>query len=202
MMSLSLLLDLSGTFVFALSGGLLAVRKDLDVVGVVVLSVATGLGGGIIRDLLLGRTPPAALERESYLVTAVAAAIVVFFAYARIERLTRPLQRFDALGLGLFAVSGTLTSLDAGLGVVPAVLLGVVTGVGGGALRDLLVADIPLVFRRDIYALAALLGAVSFAALDASGIPEWLAALIGVGATFALRSLSAARDWHAPRPRW
>ncbi|MDQ3548013.1 MAG: TRIC cation channel family protein, partial [Chloroflexota bacterium] len=108
--SLLLLLDLTGTFVFALSGGLLAVRKDLDVVGIVVLSVATGLGGGVLRDVLLGRTPPAALERESYLAAAVAAAAVVYFFSVQIERMETPLQRFDALGLGLFAVSGTLTS--------------------------------------------------------------------------------------------
>ena len=199
--SLALLLDLAGTFVFALSGGLLAVRKDLDVVGVVVLSVATALGGGMVRDVLLGRTPPAALERESYLLAAIVAALVVFFFYAPIEQMTTPLQRSDALGLGLFAVSGTLTSLDAGLGTVPAILLGVVTGVGGGVIRDLLVADIPLVFRRDIYALAALMGAVLFVAADSFGLPESIAAVLGVGATVALRLLSIRYDWHAPRPR-
>jgi len=199
--SLLLLLDLTGTFVFALSGGLLAVRKDLDIVGIVVLSVVTGLGGGVIRDVLLGRTPPAALERESYLVAAIAAAAVVYFFSNRIERMGTPLQRFDALGLGLFAVSGTLTSLNAGLGFVPAVLLGVVTGAGGGVVRDLLVADIPLVFRRDVYALAALLGATTFAAGARIGVPEFAAAVLGVAATVVLRLMSTRHDWHAPRPR-
>lgn len=201
MPSFELLLDLSGTFVFALSGALLAVRKDLDIVGIIALAVTTGMGGGIVRDVLLGRTPPNALEEEWYLVVASLAALVVFFGYARIEQFTTPLYRLDALGLGLFAVSGTLISLDAERSIVQSVLLGVITGVGGGVIRDLMVREIPIVFRRDIYALAALVGAATFAAGDHLGASQLIASAAGVTATVALRLLSIRYDWHAPRPR-
>src|SRR5687768_14916916 len=109
-MSLTLALDIIGTAVFALSGALLAVRKDLDIFGVAVLSLAAGLGGGLLRDVLLGATPPAALEDETYLLTALAAALVGFLAHGWIERLSASVRLFDALGLGFFAVAGTLKS--------------------------------------------------------------------------------------------
>ncbi len=199
--SLSLVLDASGTAVFALSGALLAVRKNLDIVGIVVLSVAAGLGGGIIRDVLLGIAPPAALENELYLLLAIGAGVLGFFFHPRIERLNASIRVFDALGLGFFAVAGALKSLDAGLGPLPAVLLGVVSGVGGGIIRDILSVEIPLVLRRDIYALAALLGALTCVVIVRSGLPTGLAALLGVGATFTLRMCALIFDWHAPRPR-
>ena len=191
----------AGTAVFALSGALLAVRKNLDIVGVVVLSVAAGLGGGLVRDVLLGATPPAALENELYVLTAMGAGFVCIFFHPRIDRLNVSIQLFDALGLGFFAVSGTLKSLDAGLGPVPAVLLGTVSGVGGGVLREVLSGEIPLILRRDIYALAALLGAVACVVVVRVGFPPGVAAFIGLAATVALRVFSLKFDWNAPRPR-
>lgn len=196
----ALTLDLVGTAVFALSGGLLAVRRNFDIVGVVVLSVAAGLGGGMLRDVLLGDTPPAALHNEAYLITAFAAALVAFFFHPRVEQLRGSITLLDALGLGFFAVSGTMRSLSAGLGPIPAVLLGVVTGAGGGAIRDVLALEVPLVLRRDVYALAALLGAVAFAGIDRVS-SQIAAAIVGVSLTFALRLFSIRFDWHAPRPR-
>lgn len=198
--SLSLILDLGGTLVFALSGALLAARRDFDVVGIVVLSIAAGLGGGMARDTLLGETPPRALQDERYLVTALAAAALVFFFHRTIERLTAPFRLLDAIGLGFFAVAGTSLSLEAGLGVAPAVLLGVVTGAGGGALRDVLAGDIPLILRSEVYALAALVGALAFAGADRL-LPGAVSAAVGIGATVTLRLLAIHRDWHAPRPR-
>ena len=198
--TLTLSLDLIGTAVFALSGGLLAVRRNFDVIGVLVLSVAAGLGGGMLRDVLLGDAPPEALRNEIYLITALTAALVAFFFHPRVGQLRGSIALLDALGLGFFAVSGTLQSSSAGLGPVPAILLGVVTGVGGGVIRDLLALEVPLVLRRDVYALAALVGATAFFAIDRIST-QFMAASVGILLTFLLRILSMHFGWQAPRPR-
>lgn len=198
---LALALDIVGTIVFALSGAILAVRKELDIVGVVVLSVAAGLGGGMVRDVTLGTTPPAALDGWLYLAVATGAGLVGGYGYDMIARLNLSIRLLDALGLGVFAVAGSLKSLDFGLDPVPAVLLGVVTGVGGGIIRDLLAGDIPLVLRRDIYALAALFGATTCVVSVKLGLTEGVATVAGIGGTLLLRMLAIRFDWHAPRPR-
>jgi len=133
-------LDLLGIFVFALSGGLVAVRKELDIFGVLVLAGTTGLGGGFLRDVLIDATPPAALEDWRYLTVPVAAGLVTFFFHPALvrRRAERVVTFFDAAGLGLFCVTGALKALDYGLGIAPAALMGMVTGIGGGVLRDLL----------------------------------------------------------------
>ncbi len=197
---ITLVIDLIGTAVFALSGGLLAVRRNFDVVGILVLSVAAGLGGGMLRDVLLGDTPPAALRNEAYLITALVAALIAFFFSPRVAQLRRSMLLLDAVGLGFFAVSGTLRSLSAGLGPLPAVLLGVVTGAGGGVIRDLLALEIPVALRRDVYALAAFVGAVAFVGVDRVS-SQVIAAVVGITLTVALRLLSMRFGWQAPRPR-
>ena len=197
---LLLALDITGTIVFALSGALLAVRKDLDIVGVVVLSVAAGLGGGMVRDVLLGAVPPVALENELYLVVAIGAGIAGFLFHPRIGRLNQSIRLLDALGLGVFAVAGALKSLDAGIGPVPAILLGVVSGVGGGVIRDLLGGEIPLVLRRDIYALAALFGSSACVVIVELGLANGIATAIGIAGTLVLRLLAIRYGWQAPRP--
>lgn len=196
---LALALDIVGTIVFALSGALIAVRKELDIVGIVVLSVAAGLGGGMVRDITLGTTPPAAMEGWLYLMLAVSAGVVGGYFHPLMTRLNVGIRVLDALGLGVFAVAGSLKSLDAGLNPVPAVLLGVVTGVGGGVIRDVLAGDIPLVLRRDIYALAALFGAVACVVSIEVGLSEGVATVAGIGGTLLLRLLAIRFDWHAPR---
>jgi uncharacterized membrane protein YeiH len=156
--TLILLLNLAGTFVFGLSGGLAAVRARLDLFGVVVLSAVVGLAGGITRDVLIG-TPPATFRDWRYLAAAAAAGMVCFFAGRVLERAERSIMVFDALGLGLFAVTGATKALQFGLGPIQAILLGAITGVGGGMLRDLLLRQIPTVLREGLYAIPALLGA-------------------------------------------
>lgn len=156
--TLILLLNLAGTFVFGLSGGLAAVRARLDLFGVVVLSAVVGLAGGITRDVLIG-TPPATFRDWRYLAAAAAAGIVCFFAGHVLERAEPSIMVFDALGLGLFSVTGATKALQFGLGPVQAILLGAITGVGGGMLRDLLLRQIPTVLREGLYAIPALLGA-------------------------------------------
>jgi len=155
---LILVLNLAGTFVFGLSGGLAAVRARLDLFGVVVLAAVVGLAGGITRDLLIG-TPPATFRDWRYLAAAAAAGLVCFFAGRVLERLERSVMIFDALGLGLFAVTGATKALQFGLGPVPAILLGTITGIGGGVLRDVLLREVPTVLREGLYAIPALLGA-------------------------------------------
>ncbi len=136
--ALLVVLDLTGIFVFAISGGLVGVRKELDLFGVLVLAGATGLGGGFMRDVLIGAVPPAALSDWRYLMVPVVAGLVTFWFHPVLGRMERLVTVFDAAGLGLFCVVGALKALDYGLGPVPAVLMGTLTAVGGGVVRDLL----------------------------------------------------------------
>lgn len=193
-------LDIVGTIVFALSGALLAVRKDLDIFGVVVLSVAAGLGGGMLRDVLLDAAPPVAIDNELYMLVAIGAGVLGFLFHPRIGRLNQSVRLLDALGLGVFAVVGSMKTLDAGLGPVSAVLLGVLTGVGGGIIRDLLGGEIPLVLRRDIYAFAALIGATACVVILETGLGTELATGVGIGSTLIIRVLAIRYGWQAPRP--
>ncbi len=196
---LGLWLDLLGTFVFGLSGAMLAVRRRLDLFGVAVLAVAAALAGGILRDLALGDAPPAALRDVRYLSAALGSAACVIFGHRLIARLDKPVMVLDALGLGLFAVSGCRKALQFGLDPLAAIILGILTAVGGGALRDLLVAETPRVLREEVYALAALVGAAMVAGGWALELPTGWTAAAGVTATALIRIVSVRRGWRAPR---
>jgi uncharacterized membrane protein YeiH len=199
---LTLTLDLCGVFVFALSGALAAVFRKLDVVGVVVLGSVAAVGGGLTRDLLLGDVPPPALEDWRYAAVATVAALLTFLYHPQVNRLTRFVRLFDAAGLGFFAVAGTAKALSAGLGPVPACILGVVTGVGGGLLRDVLLREIPLVFRTgELYAVAALVGAIIVAVADEAGAYNPGTAAVAVTVVVLLRIVALRRSWSAPIPR-
>lgn len=194
-------LDLSGIFVFAITGALVGVRKGLDVFGVQVLALVTGLGGGFLRDVLIGAVPPAALADWRYLVVPVAAGLVTFFLHPGVGRLERLVNVFDAAGLGLFCVTGTLKALAYGLGPLPAALLGMITGIGGGVVRDLLSGRVPVVLRREIYATPAFLGAGLVVVADATGFyAPWVAVLAAV-LCFIVRLFAIRRGWNAPLPR-
>ncbi len=158
-------LDLIGIFVFGVSGGLMAIQRDFDLVGVAILAVITALGGGILRDLVLGDTPPLAFADWKYLAVALAAAAVTFVAHPELNRVGRTLLLFDAAGLGLFCVAGTVKALDWGMTPLAAVTLGVTTAVGGGVLRDVIARETPALVRRDSGALRlpALAGAIAVA---------------------------------------
>lgn len=192
-----LVLDLLGVFVFALSGATLAVQARMDAFGVLVLAGVAALGGGVLRDLLLD-APVAALADGRYLLVPPLAAALVFFFSPLVERLGPAVRLFDAAGLGLFVVSGTTKALNAGLGTVPAVVVGCLTGIGGGVLRDVLAGVVPVVLRREVYAVPAVLGAFVVAALhgqDLRGPAELGAAVLLV---VGIRMLGVWRDWHAP----
>lgn len=193
-----LVLDLCGTFAFALSGAMAGVRRRLDLFGVLVLSFAAATFGGIARDLLVGATPPAALQDWRYLAVSLTAGALVFFWSSLIEKLRNPVRMLDATGLALFAVAGTEKALAFGLSPPMAALLGMLTGIGGGVARDVLLAEIPAVLRSDLYAVAALLGAGIVAGGSLLNLPVLVTALAGGLACFSLRVAAIRRGWRLP----
>ncbi|MGN2251883.1 trimeric intracellular cation channel family protein [Frateuria sp. GZRe12] len=199
--TLLLVLDLFGTFVFALSGALVAVRRGLDLFGVLVLSFAASSAGGITRDLLIGATPPAAIEDWRYLGVSLLAGLLTFYRYADIERMRNPMQLSDAAGLALFAVAGAQKALAYDLPPGMAALLGMLTGIGGGMLRDVLVSDIPAVLRAELYAVAALAGAGVVVLGDLLHMPPTATTLTGAGLCFGLRFMAIRYGWRLPVAR-
>ncbi|HEY6016614.1 MAG TPA: trimeric intracellular cation channel family protein [Gaiellaceae bacterium] len=196
-------LDLAAVFAFGLSGALLAVEKRFDIVGLVILAEVTAIGGGVLRDLIIGAVPPAAFVHVEYVLVPLAAAVLAFFFHAQLARMLAPVLLFDAAGLALYAVSGTAKAGAHGLGPVPAVALGVITAVGGGILRDVLAVEVPAVLRADsvLYATPAFLAAVVVATARAEGVYGPTVAALTVAGAFALRVLALWRGWRAPRPR-
>ncbi|WP_158895123.1 trimeric intracellular cation channel family protein [Amycolatopsis anabasis] len=194
-------LEMLGLAAFAASGALAAVRARLDLFGVVVLGLTTALGGGIIRDVLLGIHPPTTLRTWPYLAACAAVALVVFAFHPQVARLRRAVLLADALGLGVFATAGTTTALAAGTPVYAACLIGMTTGIGGGALRDLLLREIPLVLRREIYAVAALAGAVLVGLGHLLRLPAGPVTVVAAAAVVGLRVVALWRRWDAPLAR-
>lgn len=195
--------DLLGVFAFAVSGALLAVRKNYDLVGIAVLACATAFGGGVVRDLVIGASPPRAFTDPWYLGLPLLAAVIIFFWHPPHRLVARPLDVADAVGLGVFSVTGTVAAYQHGLATVPSALLGVVTAVGGGLIRDVLAGVPPSVLRPDqeIYAVPALFGAsVAAALLHFGALTAWTGALASAGA-FVFRMLALHFRWHAPLAR-
>ncbi|MFE1168396.1 trimeric intracellular cation channel family protein [Nocardiopsis sp. NPDC058789] len=201
-LDLLLLLDLLGIFAFALDGSLTAIRTArVDIVGVMVLGMVTALGGGILRDVLLGETP-ATFQDWRYLVTALAGGTLAFFLSRQLTHLNKPILVFDAAGLSLFAVIGATKALEFGFGPLQAVLLGVITGVGGGTIRDVLLSRVPTVLSANshLYAIPAMIGALFVVVVDLTGFgPGWIA-VIGALLCFTLRVLALRYRWNAPNP--
>ncbi|WP_173534888.1 trimeric intracellular cation channel family protein [Streptomyces sp. CNQ-509] len=194
-------LDLAGIFVFGISGALLAVRKNFDVFGIAVLALATGLGGGLLRDLVIGAVPPAAFTEPGYLFTPLVAALLVVFLHPEVERITSAVMVFDAAGLGLFCVTGTLKAYEYGLGLTSAAVLGLTSAAGGGVVRDLLAGEVPSLLRwdREMYAVPALVGAVATALLIRFGQVGPATATAAAAVAFVLRLLALRFRWRAPR---
>ena len=201
METLVLVLDLVGTFVFALSGAMAGVRHRLDVFGVLVLSFVAANAGGILRDVLIGAVPPAAIADWRYIFVSLLAGSVTFWAQGTVRRLRDAVLVFDAAGLGVFAVSGALKATAFGLNPLAAVLLGMLTGIGGGMLRDLLVAEVPVVLRAELYAVAGLAGAAVVVGGQILGLPSSPLAIVGAALCFGLRLLALRRGWALPVAR-
>lgn len=198
---LLMVLDLGGTFVFAVSGAVAAAKHRLDIFGIMVLAFAAGNAGGITRDILIGATPPAAIADWKYLGVSGLAGLVVFCWYPLLARLRNPVLWFDAVGLAFFAVAGAQKALVYGLNPVMAALLGMLTGIGGGMLRDVLVNEIPTVLRADLYALAALAGAAAVVGGHLLALPPVAMAIVGGVLCFALRYMAIEHGWHLPAAR-
>jgi uncharacterized membrane protein YeiH len=194
-------LDLVGTFVFALSGALVGVRHRLDLFGVLVLSFVAANGGGVMRDTMIGATPPAALQDWRYVAISIAAGLLTFWRAGAIERWRNPVQSIDALGLGVFAVAGALKAQAFGLGPVGAMLLGMLTGIGGGMIRDVLVAQVPTVLKAELYAIAALVGAGVVVLGTALSLPVAWVVAAGVVTCTGLRLFAIRRGWRLPVAR-
>lgn len=191
-------LDFIGTFVFAISGATVGVRNRLDLFGVLVLSFAAAVSGGIVRDVLIGATPPAALATWHYLGISCLAGLLTFFRYDDVEKLRNPVQMFDALGLALFAVTGASKALAFGLGSSSAILLGMLSGIGGGIVRDILVAQTPVVLRSELYAVAALAGASVIVIGRMFALPEIPVLAVAVAICFGLRYMAIRYGWRLP----
>jgi uncharacterized membrane protein YeiH len=198
--NLQLVLDLLGVFAFALSGGLVAVKKRLDLFGVLVLASAAALGGGIMRDVLIGRVPPTGISDWRLLTGAIVAGLVTFLYHPGVERISRFVRVLDAVGLAVFAVGGSLTALGAGANAIPAVIFGGITAVGGGMVRDVLAGQVPEVLRREMYALPALLGSILVVAAHhfdlISPFVVWGCVLL----VFGLRMAAVILHVNAPKP--
>ncbi|HET8553896.1 MAG TPA: trimeric intracellular cation channel family protein [Rhodanobacteraceae bacterium] len=192
------IIDLAGTFAFAISGALAARREKFDLFGVLAVAYITACGGGIARDVCIGAVPPAGLADWRYALVAVIAALATIVAYRQVERLTYPVRLFDALGLGLFAVYGAHKALALGMNAEVAILVGMLTAVGGGVARDMLLARVPVIMQKEIYASAAFIGA-ALAVLGeslgwATAWSMWLPIVLCCG----LRLLSLHRHWQLP----
>lgn len=194
-------LDLMGTFVFGLNGALTALRVTrLDIVGVMVLGMITALGGGIIRDILLGDAPPAAFRDWRYLSVAAAGALVAFLFSWVLDRAARPIEVLDAVGLSVFAVTGASKAMEFGIGPAQAMILGVMTAVGGGTLRDALSGQVPSVLREGLYAIPALVAAALTVVAILTGIFGLPAALVAILVCLVIRLLGMRFNLNAPTP--
>ncbi|MGW7463297.1 trimeric intracellular cation channel family protein [Streptomyces xantholiticus] len=194
-------LELVGIFVFAISGALLAVRKNFDVFGMAVLAEVTALGGGLLRDLIIGAVPPAAFSDLGYFVTPLVATGLVFFLHPHVERIQVAVNVFDAAGLGLFCVTGTTKAYEYGLGLTASATLGLATAVGGGVLRDVLANEVPSLLRwdRDLYAVPAMVGATMVVLCIRFEVLSPFTSGLAVVTAFVLRLLAMRFHWRAPR---
>jgi len=193
-------LDLAGTAVFAAGGALAAIGAGLDLLGVLVLSFFTALGGGVVRDVLIGATPPSAIQDWRYPVTAFAVGALTFVFHAQLRHLPLPVViAFDAAGLSLFAVAGAGKALSHRINPFVAVLMGAITGAGGGVIRDMMLARVPTVLHTDIYATAALFGAAVMVVARELNLSSAWAAVLGAASCFALRMVAVQLGWGLPR---
>ncbi|MGE2690993.1 trimeric intracellular cation channel family protein [Mycolicibacterium pulveris] len=200
---LLLALDLIGTFAFALNGALVAMRATrLDIFGVVTVGMLTGLGGGVIRDVLLNALPPATFVDWRYLAVAAGGGSIAFVLSPALERFTMPITALDAVGLSVFAVLASYKALGLGFGVVQAIIVGTITAVGGGTIRDMSIGQVPVVFRSELYAIPAMVGAGCAAIVHSIGYLNIAATLGAASVCFVIRMVGVRFDLHAPRPPW
>lgn len=190
--------DLAGTFVFALSGALAARERKLDIFGLITVAFLTACGGGIIRDVCIGYTPPVGISEWPYLALTICASFVSIGFHKLIQHLKYPVLLFDAIGLSMFAVAGAQKSIFMGHNYEVAILLGVLSAIGGGIIRDLLLGKIPVVLRKEVYGSAALLGTFAVVISHYLNIGSQLGAWFGITLCFITRYISIKRKWNLP----
>lgn len=195
------LLDLLGTFAFAISGGLAGTKKNMDLYGIAVLASVTAVGGGTIRDVLLGRTPPFIFKDYNYLIVALVATLMVFFYHHTVERYQDLLLMMDALGLAVFTMIGIMIGLEHHIGYPGAILMGVMTGTAGGMIRDVLQGEIPLVLQKTVYASACIAGGILFTVLTLFDINMGLNIALSASCTFGIRMLAITQNWNLPHAK-
>ncbi len=199
-------LELIGAAAFAISGAMAAIKRKADIFGVVFLGVITALGGGVIRDVLIGQLPPKMFISYAYLLASLLVSLIVFFdAYIRREKyfankdkLSEINNIFDAVGLAVFTISGMNTAMGVSDNVILILTLGVITGVGGGMLRDMMTNTMPKVLRKRVYAVASLIGGALYYVLYLIGVNDILSAVIGMVTIFVLRVLATVYKWNLP----
>ena len=191
-------LDLLGTAAFAASGALAGVQRRMDLLGVVVLGLVTAVGGGTIRDVLLGAVPPFCFNDENYLYLSIVVALLVFYYHHSLDFLHRPLLYFDALGLGTFLVIGTGKALAYNHGFLVAVMMGVMTATAGGVVRDVLSDQVPFILQKEIYATACIFGGILYSILYRLGMNESLIAVIAALVVVIIRVVAIHRHWSLP----
>lgn len=200
-MTLLYVLDLVGTAAFAASGAWAGIRRQMDLFGVLVLGVVTAIGGGTLRDLLLGDHPTFGLRDETYLYLSLAVALIIFFWHRKLAFLHHPLLYFDAVGLGTFVVIGTSKALAFNLGFLGSVLMGVMTATAGGVVRDVLSNQVPLILQKEVYASACLAGGLLLVLWSHTPLPQPLGALLAALAVISLRLLAIHYNWALPKAR-
>jgi len=200
-MRLLYLFDLLGTFAFAISGAVAGVRKNFDLYGIIVLALVTAVGGGTIRDVLVGRIPPFIFTDINYFLISIAAALITFFFHKYVEKKYKLLLIMDAIGLGVFTVIGISVGLQYNIGYFGAVVMGVMTGTFGGMIRDVLQKEVPLVLQKEIYASACIIGGIVFVVFDILKINNVLNVAISGVAVFLIRFVAIQKNWHLPKAK-
>lgn len=194
------ILDLFGTMAFAVTGAFKAIENKADIVGIVILATITGVAGGTIRDIVLGRFPPNSIMDPSYVVITVVTGIILFFLYSKLKKHWNVFLKFDAIGLGVFTVIGATFAYNLfGLNFVAIILAGMLTAVGGGILRDVFVNQVPIVFVKELYASASFIGAVIFYFILAVGADLYIASIVGIAVVTGLRLVAMKYNWNLPK---
>lgn len=199
-MNILYLFDLLGTFAFAVSGALAGVRKDFDLYGVTVLGVVTAVGGGTIRDVLIGRIPPFIFQNTTYLFISIFASVITFYFSTFVEKKLKSLLIMDAVGLGVFTVIGISVGISYNIGYFGAIIMGVMTGTVGGMIRDILQGEVPLVLKKEIYASACIAGGLIFVFFDWLNLNKTIGVVVCILIVITIRLIAIYKDWHLPRP--
>ncbi|MCR3921221.1 MAG: trimeric intracellular cation channel family protein [Firmicutes bacterium] len=199
-MNLLLILDLVGTFFFAVSGAMVGIKKNMDLFGIIVLGTVTAIGGGTLREILIGQFPPFALRQDLYFYLAICGSLLTYLFVEQLLRIQSVVLLADALGLGTFVTIGVTKALDVAITPTSAVILGTITAVAGGMIRDVLAQEIPYVLTRDFYAITCILGGIVYLILEGLGLPRRVTMAIVTAFVVLLRILAIRYRWKLPHP--